>query len=97
MIILQFLADILNLFAILLYFISVCCVENALMDLNDGKCKSITFSELRHPVKLSYKLGSEGVILDRVISDLGVIMGSRMSFAEHVDIAVGMALTMLGL
>jgi hypothetical protein len=93
MIILQFLADILNLFAILLYFISVCCVENALMDLNDGKCKSITFSELRHPVKLSYKLGSEGVVLDRVISDLG----SRMSFAEHVDIAVGMALTMLGL
>jgi hypothetical protein len=36
-------------------------------------------------VRFSYMLGS--VILDRVdsISDLGIIMDSRMSFAENVD------------
>jgi hypothetical protein len=49
------------------------CEANAL-ELNVGKCKSITFSRLRHPIEFSYMLG--GNILDRVdsINDLGVIM-----------------------
>jgi hypothetical protein len=53
------------------------------------------FSRLRHPVEFSYIL--EGFILDRVdfISDLRVLMHSRMVFAEHVDFAVGKALAML--
>jgi hypothetical protein len=38
------------------------------------------------------------VILDRVdsISNLGVIMDSGMSFAEHVNIAIGKALALMG-
>jgi hypothetical protein len=46
------------------------CETNAL-ELNVGKCKSITFSRLHHPVEFPYMLG--GAILDRVdsISDLG--------------------------
>jgi hypothetical protein len=40
----------------------------------------------------------KGVILDRIdsISDLGIIMNSRMSFSEHLHIAVGKVLAMLG-
>jgi hypothetical protein len=39
------------------------CEVNAL-ELNVGKCKSITFSRLRHPIDFSYMLG--GNIFDRV-------------------------------
>jgi hypothetical protein len=37
------------------------CEANAL-ELNVGKCKSITFSRLRHPIEFSYMLG--GITLD---------------------------------
>jgi hypothetical protein len=40
----------------------------------------------------------EGVILDRVdsITELEVVMDSRMSFSKHVDVTVGKALAMMG-
>jgi hypothetical protein len=71
------------------------CEANAL-ELNVGKCKSITFSRVRHPIKYSYMLG--GIILDRVdsINDLGVIMDSKMSLTGHIDVTLGRALAMLG-
>jgi hypothetical protein len=66
------------------------------LELNVGKCKSITFSRLRHPIEFSYMLNSN--ILDRVdsINDLGVIMDSKMYFTGHIDVTVGKALAMLG-
>jgi hypothetical protein len=56
------------------------CGANSL-ELNVGKFKSITFSRLRHPVEFSFMLG--GIILECVdsITDLGVVMDSRMSFS----------------
>jgi hypothetical protein len=65
------------------------------LELNVGKCKLIMFSRLRHPIEFSYMLG--GHILDRVdsINDLGVIMDSKVSFNEHIDVTVGRALAML--
>jgi hypothetical protein len=71
------------------------CEANAL-ELNVGKCKSITFSRLRHPIEFLYML--DGNILDRVdsINDLRVIMDSRMSFTGHIDVTVRKALAMLG-
>jgi hypothetical protein len=66
------------------------------LELNVGKCKSITFWRLRHPVEFSYILG--GIIFDRVdsITDLGIRMDSRMSFFKHIVPPVGKALAMLG-
>jgi hypothetical protein len=51
------------------------CEANAL-ELNVGKCNSITFPRLRHPIEFSCMLG--GIILDRgdSIKDLEVIMDS---------------------
>jgi hypothetical protein len=70
-------------------------ISNAL-ELNVGKCKSIKFSRLRHPIELLYMLG--GITLDRVdsINDLGLILDSKMSFTGHIEVTVGRALTMLG-
>jgi hypothetical protein len=54
------------------------------------------FSRLLHPVEFSYIL--EDIILDRVtsiITDLGVVMDSRMSFSRHIDVTVAKALAML--
>jgi hypothetical protein len=65
------------------------------LELNVDKCKSITFSTLGHPFEFSYVLGR--VILDRIdsISDLRVIMDSKISFAEHIDVALEKALALL--
>jgi hypothetical protein len=66
------------------------------LELNVGKCKSISFSRLRHPVEFFYMLGC--IILDRVDSttDLGVVMDSSMSFSRHIEVTVRKALAMLG-
>jgi hypothetical protein len=55
------------------------------LKLNVGKCKSITFPRLRHPVEFSYMLG--GIILDRVdsITDLGFVMDNKMSFSRQIN------------
>jgi hypothetical protein len=72
------------------------CGGANLLELNVVKCKSITFSRLCHPVEFSYMLG--GIILNRVdsITDLGVVMDSRMSLSKQIDVTVGKALAMLG-
>jgi hypothetical protein len=56
------------------------------LELNVGKFKSFTFLRLRHHVEFSYMKG--GIILDRVdsLTDLKVVMDSRMSFSKHIDI-----------
>jgi hypothetical protein len=66
------------------------------LELNVGKCKSITFSRLRLPIEFSYMLG--GIILDRVdsINDFGVITDSKVSFTGHIDVMVGSTLAILG-
>jgi hypothetical protein len=54
------------------------------LELNVGKCKSITFLRLHHTIECSYMFG--GIILDRVdsINDLGVKMDSKVSFTGHI-------------
>jgi hypothetical protein len=71
------------------------CEANVL-ELNVGKCKSITFSRLRSPIEFTYKSG--GIILDCVdsVNVLRVIMDRNMSFTGHIDVTVGRALAMLG-
>jgi hypothetical protein len=66
------------------------------LELNVGKFKSITFLRLRHPVEFSYML--RGIILERVnsITDLRVVMDSRMSLSMHIVVTVGNAVAMLG-
>jgi hypothetical protein len=53
-----------------------------------------TFLRLRYPVEFSFIYP---IILNRVdsITDLGVVMDSRVSFSGHIDVMVGKALAML--
>jgi predicted methyltransferase len=71
------------------------CEANAL-EMNANKCKSITFSRLRHPIEFLHMLDS--IILDRVdsINDLRVLMDRNVSFTGHIDVTVGRAIVMLG-
>jgi hypothetical protein len=77
------------------YKLAEWCKANAI-ELNVGKCKSITFSRLRQSLEFFYMLG--GIILGRIdsINDLGVIMDSKMPFTGHIEVTVGKALAMLG-
>jgi hypothetical protein len=71
------------------------CGANS-FELDVGECKSIIFSRICYPVEFPYMLG--GIILDRVdyITDLEVVMDSRMLFSRHIDVTVRKALPMLG-
>jgi hypothetical protein len=62
------------------------------LELNVGKCKSITFSRLRHPVEFSYMLA----LIVLTLSLIWVVMDSRMSFSGHIDVMGREALAMLG-
>jgi hypothetical protein len=59
--------------------------------------KLITFSRFSHPVELFYMLG--GLILGRAdsITDLGVVMDSRMSFSRHIYVTFRKALAFLAM
>ena len=65
--------------------------------LNPAKCKSITFTLRSSPVLVAY--GLDGHRLDRCVRvrDLGVILDTKLTFADHVDATVSKANRMLGL
>ena len=68
-----------------------------LLKLNPAKCKSITFTLRTSPHLTSYVL--DGHQLERCVRvrDLGVILDSKLTFADHVDSIVSKANRMLGL
>jgi hypothetical protein len=70
------------------------CVENSL-PLNVNKCKILTFTRSFTPVTVSHVLN--GIVLKRVntITDLGVILDSKLSFRENIDSVVNKGSAML--
>ena len=67
------------------------------LSLNPSKCKSFTMTLRRAPVQITYNIG--GTVLEHVdqIRDLGIIIDSKLTFAQHVDHAVKRANRALGL
>jgi hypothetical protein len=71
------------------------CKDN-MLPLNVNKCKTLTFTRSFHPIIASYVLN--GKILERVCSmtDLRVILDSKLSFREHIDSVVNKGSAMFG-
>jgi hypothetical protein len=71
------------------------CSENAL-PLNVSKCKSITFTRSFNPTRFLYAIGFS--TLERVdsITDLGVVLDSKMTFKKHIDVTIAKGFAMLG-
>ena len=67
------------------------------LKLNPAKCKTISFTLRKTPIRCTYTL--EGHRLDRCeqIRDLGVILDSKLTFADHVHSTVSKANRILGL
>ena len=67
------------------------------LSLNPAKCKSFTITLRRAPLQITYNIG--GTVLEHVdqIRDLGIIIDSKLTFAQHVDHAVKRANRALGL
>jgi hypothetical protein len=59
--------------------------EDNMLPLNFNKCKTQTFTRSFYPIIVSYVLN--GKILERMCSmtDLGVILDSKLYFREHID------------
>ena len=68
-----------------------------LLKLNPAKCRSITFTLRTSPHHAVYSL--DGHQLERCVKvrDLGVILDTKLTFADHVDATVSKANRMLGL
>ena len=68
-----------------------------LLKLNPAKCKSITFTLRTLPHLAVYTL--DGHQLERCVRvrDLGVILDTKLTFADHVDVVISKANRMLGL
>jgi hypothetical protein len=64
--------------------------------LNVNKCKTLTFTRSFHPFIASYVLN--GKILEHVCSmtNLGIILDSKLSFREHIDSFVNKGSAMFG-
>ena len=61
------------------------------LELNSKKCKILTITLKKKPIKFDYHVGS--CKLDQVsyIKDLGVIIDSKLTFIHHIDSIVGKA------
>jgi hypothetical protein len=51
-------------------------------DLNNGKCKSLSFFRGLKPVMFQYVIGDSDLERVDVINDLGVLVESRMTFFD---------------
>jgi hypothetical protein len=71
------------------------CFENK-YDLNAGKCKSISFSRGSKPVMFQYVIGDSDLERFGVIIDLGVLVDSRITFFNHIELIVSKSAIMLG-
>ena len=67
------------------------------LKLNPAKCKSITFTLRSSPFTTSYVLYGHQLERCSHMRDLGVILDSKLTFAEHIDATVCKANRMLGL
>jgi hypothetical protein len=56
--------------------------------LNVRKCKVITFSRAKVQVTYDYSLKGQNLERVSVIRDLGVLMDSKLTFSEHVDVTI---------
>jgi hypothetical protein len=73
----------------------VWCDVNKLY-LNVKKCKMITFSRAKVQVIYDYSLNGQNLERVSVIRELGVLMDSKLTFSEHVDVTVSKVRQMLG-
>ena len=66
------------------------------LDLNVNKCKVESFSRKRNVVNYDYRIAQQIVPRYEVVSDLGVVLDSKMTMNMHVDHIIKKSMRMLG-
>lgn len=70
-------------------FIDWCCSNN--MQMNTGKCQSITFTHKRNPIMYNYVMETQIVKRVSEIRCLGVRMDAKMNFNPHFEYIINKA------
>lgn len=70
--------------------------ENNKMSLNIQKCKYIRFSRSLNPTSSIYQFKNNIIESVSVIRDLGVLIDTKLSFAQHIEYCRNKALKVLG-
>ena len=65
-----------------------------LLKLNAKKCKSISFG--KDSIEYLYSMGGSHLEREFNITDLGVILDTKLSFSEHIQSKISKAFCMLG-
>jgi hypothetical protein len=71
------------------------CIDSG-MQLNLGKCKSMSFSRSRFTRYFRYELSGHRLGSVDSICDLGVVLDSMLNFTSHIDSLIVKASRMLG-
>ena len=67
------------------------------LTLNPSKCKAFTMTLRRKPVQTTYKIGTSALEPVSSIRDLGIIVDSKLTFADHLNRTVSQANRALGI
>jgi hypothetical protein len=71
------------------------CIDSG-MQLNLGKCKSMSFTRFRVTIHFQYELSGFSLNIVDSICDLGVVLDSKLNFTSHIDSLFVKASRMLG-
>jgi len=71
------------------------CEKNK-MELNINKCHKISFTRQRTPVEFTYSINQIPLNIKTEISDLGVLIDSRLTFSSHISQITSKAMKVLG-
>lgn len=71
--------------------------KNWRLKLNPAKCKTMSFTLRASPVVHRYTLDGHTLEKCQQIRDLGVVLDTKLTFADHIDATVSKANRMLGL
>ena len=67
------------------------------LKINTEKCASLTISLKKEPIIHAYKIGDKNISSVTSFRDLGVIIDSKLTFAEHINTITRTAMRKLGL
>ena len=67
------------------------------LKLNPAKCQTITFTLKTSPIRSVYNLDGHELARCQEVRDLGVVLDTKLTFAQHVDTTVRKCNRMLGL
>ena len=87
-------ADCFKLQKLIDLFIGWC--DKNYMSVSISKCTVISFSRKKHPLMFEYSIAGETLQRNNVVTDLGILLDTQMTFRQHYSMIISKANRQLG-